>query len=1054
MRASFLLNWRRLVAGLCLLLLSHNAFAQGGRANLSGVVEDSVGAVVPGVSLTARQVETNQTRHTTTDARGRYVFPDLATGRHEVIAELPGFQTARALVELSVGQSAEVKITIAPGGVTETVQVTTEPVLAVDTRSSTFGHLVTRAQIETQPLNGRDFSQLILLQPGTTQARSDTGDILTGKGAKVSVHGARTTQNAYMLDGTDIMDALGRTAASAQGLVSGIESVQEFAVLTNTYGAEHGRAAGGVFNIVTRAGTNTFHGSAFEFFRNDALDARNFFETDNQPFTRNQFGASASGPLRQNRLFFFGAYEGLRDRLTTTDVEAVPSLAARRGQFLPPGATINPAVLPYLGLIPLPTTDNPNGQTGTYVGTFGQTSNLDTYNVRADYIVSQRDSLFVRYTQNDSDILFLNAETFAEFPNIGRNNQKFLTLSETRVFSNSVVNSFRFAFNRTTPREEPAAPNEYRDLAFIPGQAVGDFFITGFKRFGTDRNTPRTFLQDVIQGANDLTVVRGGHTLKFGANIQRFDIRGNSSSRNRGEFTINTFSDFLQGRSRDFVGLTPGQNDTVRHHRQWLFGFYAQDDWKLRANFTLNAGLRYEFHTLPDELDGKITNVRFPTDPAVSTAPPLFKNPSLRNVAPRVGFVYVPGEASSWLGSILGKSSESSIRGGFGIYYEPLLYAVYGNMTFKHPPYFSQVRIQNAPFPNVYPLLASGQGLVDTFAIQFDPKSTYVMQYNVNLQRALRSTLLMTLGYVGSRGIHLWREADFNNAIPLTPDGMQFSTVGTPMRRNPNFANIRYKVADAQSFYDSLQLGILARSRGFQGQLSYTFSKSIDDQSSSLGRTEFANGQARTVDPYNKRLNRGLSDFDVRHNLTASFSYDLPYGEGRRFGATAGGVGRALFGGWQVNGIVTAASGVPVSPIFTFDQDRDATTDNEQRPDWAPGATSVSRVSATQLFDPNLFVLPAPGTRGNVGRNVIPGPGLFTVDASLVKLVFLHGSRTRSLQFRVEAFNLFNQVNFAIPTVGNLTVFLSPTDRNPSAGAITSTSTPARQVQLALRLAF
>jgi outer membrane receptor protein involved in Fe transport len=1033
MHATDLFGWRQLASVVCLLLFPYITLAQGGRANLSGVVEDTVGGVLPGVSVTARQVETNQTRHATTDARGRYVFPDLVTGRHEVTADLRGFKQARVLVELTVGQEVEVKLTLAPSGVTENVEVTAEPALAVDTRSSTFGHLVTRSQIETQPLNGRDFSQLILLQPGTVQARSDQGDILTGKGAKVSVHGARTTQNAYLLDGTDILDALGRTAASAQGLVSGIESVQEFAVLTNTYTAEHGRAAGGVFNIVTRSGTNAYHGSVFEFFRNDALDSKNHFEIDKQPFTRNQFGASVSGPLKENRLFFFGAYEGLRDRLTITDVQSVPSLAARAGAFLPAGATINPGVTPYLALIPLPTIDNPTAQTGTYIGTFGQDSNLDTYNIRGDYMLSQDDSLFVRYTQNDSDILFLNAETFADFPNIGRNNHKFLTVGESRVFSNNVVNNFRFAFNRTTPREQPAPPNEYRELAFIPGQPIGDIFITGFKRFGTDRNTPREFLQDVIQVADDLTLVRGGHTLKFGGNVQRFDIRGNSASRNRGEFTINTFSDFLLGRSRDFVGLMPGQDDTIRHHRQWLFGFYVQDDWKLRPNFTINAGLRYEFQTVPNEVNGKITNVRFPTDPGVSVGPPLFENPSLKNFAPRVGFVYAPDATPGWLRSLLGSAGERSIRGGFGIYYEPLLYSVYGNMTFKHPPYFTQIRINNAPFPNVYPLLASGQGLVDTFAIQFDPDSTYVMQYNGNVQRAIRSNVLITVGYVGSRGTNLWREADFNNAIPLTPDGTRFPTTGTPVRRNPNFANVRYKVADAGSLYNSLQLAVLARGRKFQGQLSYTLGKSTDDQSSSLGRTEFANGQARTVDPYNLELNHGLSDFDVRHTLTASFSYDLPYG-------------------LQANGIITAASGVPVSPIFTFDHDRDATTDNEQRPDWAPGVNRTTRVSDMQLFDPSLFVVPAPGTRGNVGRNVIPGPGLFTVDASLVKTFFAKGSR--ALQARIEVFNLFNRANFAIPTVGNLTVFLSPTERNPTAGQITSTSTPARQIQLALRLSF
>jgi hypothetical protein len=288
-------------------------------------------------------------------------------------------------VDLSIGQNAEADIVLFPGALAESVEVSSSPPgLAVETRSSTYGQLVSRTQIESLPLNGRDFSQLILLQPGTVQARSDQGDILTGKGAKVSVHGARTSQNAYMLDGTDILDALGRNAASAQGLVSGIESVQEFTVLTNTYSAEYGRAAGGVFNIVTRSGTNEFHGSAFEFFRNSALDARNFFDTDKPPFNRNQFGFSAGGPMVKDKAFFFFAYEGLRERLGLTDVEPVPSLAARRGAFLPAGTALNPVVLPYLALIPLPTIDNPTGEKATFIGRFNQRSRLDTYNARIE----------------------------------------------------------------------------------------------------------------------------------------------------------------------------------------------------------------------------------------------------------------------------------------------------------------------------------------------------------------------------------------------------------------------------------------------------------------------------------------------------------------------------------------------------------------------------------------------------------------------------------------------------------------------------------------------
>lgn len=1041
---------------LALLIAAPCARAQNRSAAVSGIVRDGTGAVLPGATASVRAVATNQSRHTVTDDHGRYAFPNQDIGPNEITVELSGFQPAHVMVELTVGQNAQLDLALQLGTLAETVSVVAgAPGIGVETRSSTFGQLVSRVQIESLPLNGRDFSQLILLQPGTARARSDVGDILTGKGAKVSVHGARTTQNAYMLDGTDILDALGRSAGSAQGMVSGIESVQEFTVLTNTYSAEYGRAAGGVFNIATKSGTNAFHGSLFEYWRNSRLDARNYFDVDKPPFNRNQYGGSLGGPILKDKTFFFGAFEGLREHLGLTLVEPVPSLAARQGAFLPAGARVSPAVVPYLELIPLPTVDNPVGDKAVWQGSFNQQSRLDTYNVRVDLNLSQKDSLFARYTQNDSALLFINAETFPNFPNTGRNNQKFLTLSPSHIFSNNVVNNLRVAFNRTTPVEEPAPPDGYENLAFIPGQIVGDISISGFKRFGSDRNTPRSFFQNALQVADDLTVVRGAHALKFGANIEHFDIKGISSSRNRGEFTINTFSDFLQGRSRDFSGLAPGENDTRRHHTQWLFGFYAQDDWRPANDLTLNLGLRYEFVTTPREVDGKVTNVRSVLDAKATLGDPLFLNPTLKNFAPRAGFAYSPGRKDGWVARLTGGANATAIRGGAGLYYDPLLYSTYGNMTFKHEPFFKQVRITNAPFPNVYPLLATGQGLIDTFALQFNPKRTYVEQYNVNVQRAFSSKLVVTVGYVGSHGVHLWREADFNNANPLTPDGRQFAPVATPVRRNPNFANIRLKVSDGESFYNAALFGVQSRlGAGFRAQVSYTYGTSIDDQSSSLGRNEFANGQARTVDPYNKLLNRGRSDFDVRHNLSVNFTYDVPYGTGRAHGARAPAAVRALLGGWQLSGILSAQSGIPVSPIYTFDQDRDATTDNEQRPNWAPGVTGATPVSPTQLFDPNVFVLPPVGSRGNVERNAIGGPGLVTFDPAFVKSFFLDGASRRSAQLRIEIFNAFNRVNFAIPSIANLTVFNSPTERNATAGQITSTSTPARQVQLALRILF
>ena len=1039
---------RRVAVALVLVLAATvpSAFPQSLNATLAGVVRDSSGGVLPGVTVTARHTGTNQTRDTVTDAEGRYAFPDLAIGSQEVTAELSGFQTARRTITLSVGQNAGVDITLALGTVSETIEVSASAV-TVETRSSVMGTLVTRDQIEDQPLNGRDFSQLILLQPGTVQARSDNGDILTGKGSKISVHGARTTQNAYLLDGTDILDALGRSSGSAQGIVSGIESVQEFTVLTNTFSAEHGRASGGVFNIATRSGTNLFRGSLFEYHRNQALDTRNYFDAEKPPFERNQFGGSLGGPIVSDRVFFFGAYEGLREELGQTVVEPVPSMAARRGAFLPAGQRVNSAVLPYLALIPEPTIDNPAGERALYQGLFTQPSHLDTYNIRVDYLMSQNDTMFVRYTQNDSDLMYLTQDLFPNFPNVSNNNQKFLTVSHSRVFSSNVVNNFRFAFNQTSPREEPAPITPMTDLAFIPGQVIGDVWITGYRRFGTDRSQPRAFYQDLTQVANDLSIIRGAHAFKTGVNLQRFDIQSDNSSRGRGEFTIDTFNDFLLGRSRDFVGLSLTAGDTQRHHIQWLFGTYFQDDWKVRSNLTLNLGVRYEFATVPNEVDGKIVNLRNVLDPAQTIGAPLFENPTLGNVSPRFGFVFVPSEGT-FLGRMLGSGGQSSIRGGVGLYYDSPLFSTYGNNVARQEPYFKQIRVLNAPFPDVFPLLASGQGFVDTTVMQFDPEATKVLHYNINVQRELWRSVVFTAGYVGSRGYNLWRESDFNIAYPLDQEGTTFATTGTPTRRNPAFSNIRRKVADAHSWYDSLQLSLQARpSAGAMAQVSYTLAKSTDEGSAALGRLEFGNGQARSPDPYNVSLNKGPSDFDVRHALSVNFSWMLPF-------TGNGGLHSALVEGWQLSGIFTALSGIPMTPFFTFDQDRDATTDNEQWPNLAPGLTAPRKISRTQLFSADDFVLPALGTRGTFGRNRIYGPGLVTFDPALAKEFYFGADRIRSVQIRVEAFNVFNRTNFALPTVGNLTVFTSATQRNPDAGKITRTQTPGRQIQLAAILSF
>lgn len=1010
------------------------AFPQSGNASLSGICKDEMGLSLSGVSVSLKNLDTGVARVTVTDDGGRYHVAALAPGNYSIEVSKPGFRTAvRKGLVLSVGQDLTTDFALNVGNIEERIEVTAGA-SAVEVASAALSEVVDEKKIRDLPLNGRDITQLIQLQPGVNVARTDVGDILSGgKGARVTVAGTRPAGNTFMLDGTIINNLGNRVATGATGQLTGVETIKEFRVLTSAYSAEYSRVTGGAFTIITKSGSNAFHGSLFEFARNDNFDARNFFDIEKPEFRRHQFGFSLGGPVVRNRSFFFGSYEGLRENMGRTVIRTVPDLEARRGVVAGTRVEINPLVRPYVELFPLPTFDpTPGDGSAIFVGQFDQRAREDFFTARVDHQLSETDSLMARYTFSDSSRLFITDETFPDFPNKDINRPQYFTLREAKILSPSATNEFHLGFARSNPAEDIAPVDPLTELGFITGQPVGTITISGFDVFGTDRNVPRRLTQNSYQISDNFTLHRGSHIIKAGAQFERFQYNVISSSRSRGEFTFGNLADFLRGRARTVEGLLPSANDVARSYRQSLFGWFVQDEYRPSGRLTLHLGLRHEFVTVPTEKHGRLNNLRDPLDLAITVGKPFVT--AKANFAPRVGFAWD-----------LRGDGRTALRGGGGIFFDQFLAHQWYNSIVRLAPFAITARASgaDAKFPDALSGL-SALGRDAVIAVDYDHGQPYVYQYNLNIQHELLPQTVVTAAYVGSRGVKLSRESDWNIGTP-----------GNPTRRNPNFTRIRFRTWDASSFYNSLQLGINRRfGGGFQVQGAYTLAKSVDDASSGLGRSEFNNGQQRTSDPFDSKRDRGLSSFDVRQNLVVNFTVEVPSRSG-----SARGFVKSFVGGWQMSGIITLSSGTPFTPIIVNDIDRDGTDDNEQRPNLKPGSSNnpvTGRVE--QWFDPFAFESPASGTRGNLGRNTIIGPGLATFDLALAKTFKATGlSEQVSFQFRAEFFNLFNRANFSIPARSNLEIFGvagAEAQPLPNVGRITTTATSARQLQFALRASF
>lgn len=1044
------------LAAVIVLILPAIALAQQITGTIRGTVSDSSRAVVPGVTIQVVNVATGATRAVVTDESGRYRAFNLAPGTYTVAAELTGFSPViRDGITVNINREVAVDIVLQLGQLSEQVTVSGES-STVDGGSTAVIGVVTTKQIAELPLNGRNFIQLATLQPGVAISRATGKSFHAGYGGtNISIGGARPEMTGYLIEGTNIADVADKAPSSVAGVLLGVDAVQEFSVQTHGYSAEYGRAAGGVVSAVTKSGTNALRGSSFGFFRNSAMDARNFFDQgDAPPFQRSQFGASLGGPIMKNRLFYFLSYEGLHERLAQTTLARLPNQAAHNG-FLPDGqggltfVGVHPLVRPYLdALFPIPDGREFGDGTAELVHASSDPTDENFIVGKLDWTIGQKDSMFVRFSGDVSD-----SQSSLENPRFRADTStdtRYFMTQHQRVFSSGVLNVLRGAINRTSRVSDTGVPlfDFPSSLYYTAVQYPGGIAISGMT--GAPGGSPADYAQTLLQLNDSLTWSKGRHTMKFGFDLQRYLFEASSYPSYGGQFGFRNLAEFLTLRrsataaANVFTGSLPG-SDTRRDMRQTYAALFAQDEFRVTDRLTFNYGLRYEAVTAPFDTEDRVAGLLSLDDlesgpRGVTPGSPMFDAPNPWLV-PRLGLAWDP----------FGRQT-TSIRAGFGLFTQPLTTSYYRGTASRIFPYYAGVNIRQPPVfgPGVQQLLDQGAGLEVVKRSEFiiyEAKQPYMSQYNLNIQHEFARGLVAEIGYLGSRGSNLPFYGDPNSVPAEQTDDGRWRVVPGAGLRYPSWGRIRTKKNVAGSAYNGLTAGLNRRFKdGLLLQASYTLAKATDDWSAGLlGNDDFDNGRGSATNWWCVECERGLSNFDVRHTLIVNGVYELP------FGRSLTGLGGALVRGWQVGVIVNMASGNPFTPYIGWDRAGDRQTDsNLQKPDRAPGFSGSPIIgSPDNWFDATAFVLPEAGYYGNAGRNSLIGPNLRTMDLSIVK-----NSRVgrAGLQLRAEAFNILNRANFATPDAGNL--FNTDGSRRPNATRITSTTTTARQVQLGVKLLF
>jgi len=1040
--------WAANLALLLLLLMAVPSTGQVRGSTISGSISSPSGGPIASAAITLKNLATNEARSFTANADGSYELQNLSPGRYEITASAPGYVPASATIDLAADSGAPANLVLLPlasGGATKT------------SGGSAVSGVVDSNSVSNLPLNGRSASDLAALEPGVSSARTQqTGQAQRGFGNQMTISGGRPRQNDARLDGISVNDYVNGPPGSALGVNLGSDAVEQFSVLTSNYPAQFGRSSGGIIGASTRSGTADFHGDAFEYIRNSALDARNFFDTAKPPFRRNQFGGSAGGPIIKERTFIFGDYEGLRQSQGVTQVTTVPSSAARSGNLSTGQITPDANIVRYLNAFyPLP--NGPllgSGDTGIYAFAGQQVTPENYFTVKIDHKLAESDALAGTY-MFDSGTVRQPDELNNKRTGYDSRRQVF-TLHENHTFSPRSLNSFQLGINRvvaTTGLTFQSGNSLVADPSFgtVPGLNATAIIVPGLTFFSGGLGTPSQyrFHWTSIQASDDISLTRGAHSLKLGVNVERMRDNILAISNRGGEFAFSSLSDFVSNRPFSLSVAIPSAI-SERGFRQTIFGAYLQDDWRWRPNVTVNLGVRYEMATVPTEVQGKLTVLRHLTDAQPHLGDPLFSNPTLRNFEPRIGISWDPFS-----------DGKTSLSAGFGMFdVLPLPYLIQFNEV-NSAPFFKLGNSTDLP-PGSFPTLAfsivdaassTGSGFRQAY---FDPnpKRNYVMQWNLTLARDLAKDLSMRIGYVGSRGVHqMFRVEDANIVLPtLTPQGYLWpSPVGSGTRLNPSAGLINAGLWQGNSFYDALQFKVKAKLRGgAEIEGSYTWGKTIDTSSGSLVGDEYSNSIASPLF-FAPQINRGLADFNVAHNLEVNYTWEIATPK------WATGFKQWPLSGWEIGGVFEASTGVPFTPGFGGDALGVKSTDPSiDVPNLVKGPGCGSLINPG---DPNhyiktqCFAVPNPITlRGNLGRNTLIGPGLLNFDFSVFKNNRIKRiSDTFNVQFRAEFFNILNHTNFA-PPLDNRNIFDSAGTPIGNAGLITSTQTPSRQIQFALKV--
>ena len=1073
------------------VLAAASAWAQVS-AGLSGTVADQSGAALSGAAVTAKNVDTGAERRAVADAQGHYRFFSLPVGQYEIRGAIAGFkEELRTGVHLVVGQSATVDMVLPVGESSQTVAVNGDAPLVGVTTESVAG-LVGERQIEDLPLNGRSYDELLTLNPGvvnfTWEKTGGIGVSNSTTGNNFAVEGNRPQQNLFLLNGVEFTGAAENNmqpGGTSQELL-GVDAVREFNLLADSYGAEYGKRPGAQVLIITRSGTNQLHGSLFEFLRNNALDAPNYFDPGSAPgFERNQFGGSLGGPIQKNETFVFGNYEGLRQRLHQTGVDLVPDDNARNGYL--PCKLISPAPpcptsgLAFVGVSPLidawpaasPGAPNFGGISEAFNSPL-QTIRDDFGTLRLDHIFSSRDTLSAVYTVDDSaDLTPTSTNLYST--DVESLREQVASVEETRVFSASLLNTARAGFSRAgyffTGEPTPGSPAASLP-GFLAGLPIGAIVVGGsaasnptaqLSLAGSNNGSNLQVARNLFTYEDRVSFTKGRHQFDFGAWFQRLRSNENLALSQYGQATFTSLQTFLKG---TVATLLYDPAPTPLGWRSWFGAWYAEDAIRVSSRLIVSLGFRDEFTNGWNEADGRAATYTF-TNSVVSTQPNIGNSAFTVDNAK---FLAEPRAGVAW--SPFG-DKRTVIRAGGGIYND--LQDALGYRTDQNAPFnptyslpslpVSQLPISpSAPVPSGAKLVAGG--------IQPDLKTPTLISWSFRIQRELAANTAVAAGYVGSHGYHEIVGVDANEPFPVIcpeapcpatyPSSFPAGLAGQPVpagtyyvptatRANPALANTWTYFSEGDSSYNALQVDVNHR---FSGCLSirgvYTRSKTIDD-GDSLNATTSGGEPALASNPFDLRADRGLANFDVRNVGAIGAGYALPFGPGKRFWTNARGARGRLVSGWTANSIVTAQGGFPFTPQLSYNPSNNGDTRNPVRPFVNPAFTGpVILGNPAQWFNPAAFLAPPSGSGfyGNLGRDTLTGPGLATWDLSFLKDTPLR--EKIGLQFRAELFNLLNRANFNTPNA----ITFTPTGVSPTAGVITSTSTASRQIQFGLKVLF